>query len=203
MCLICKCVITSNLHSQITTRTAGRDTSKPSKNKIHKSWLNSDSKLCTASLLLICSRTAGKQTSMSSLSETLAGFSTCKQPQNSEQTHKCSDKTFCGWVCLIWACQRARTHKASQQGHMLIVTCGGDNDESENEFTGKFLFIKRRKFALSWAGMETWSLSLALFLQPWFCLVWKVCTADQVFNKENGNVNLNTKKSKSAQRILY
>lgn len=37
---------------------------------------------------------------------------------------------------------------------MLIVTFGDDNDESENGFAGKFLFIKRRKLALSWTGME-------------------------------------------------
>lgn len=37
MCFISKRVITSNLHSQITTRKAGRETSKALKNKIHKS----------------------------------------------------------------------------------------------------------------------------------------------------------------------
>lgn len=86
---------------------------------------------------------------------------------------------------------------------MLIVTCGDDNDESENGLTGKFLFIKRRKPALSWAGMEKNKVYLWVFLQPLFCLVWKVGTMDQVFNKESGNVTLNTKRSGSAHRILY
>lgn len=71
---------------------------------------------------------------------------------------------------------------------MLIVTCGDDNDESESGLTGKFLFIKRRKLALSWAGMEKNKVYLWVFLQPLFCLLWKVGTMDQVFHKESGNV---------------
>lgn len=44
---------------------------------------------------------------------------------------------------------------------------------------------------------------LWVFLQPLFCLLWKVGTMDQVFNKESGNVTLNTKRSGSAHRILH
>lgn len=69
MSFICKCVITSNLQSQITTREAGRGTSGLLKTK-HINLrgrgrrLDSEPKSCTASSLLIC-RTAGKQTCMS------------------------------------------------------------------------------------------------------------------------------------------
>lgn len=60
MCFIWKYVITSNLHSRITTREAGRDTSKLLKQKYinlddGRQLVNFDSKLCTASSLLICS----------------------------------------------------------------------------------------------------------------------------------------------------
>lgn len=111
--------------------------------------LKFDCKSCTASSLLILSETAGRQTNMSSHSERLAGFSTCKQTRTSSKIYKCFSRNYVN-ECL--------SSLLAAQSHMYSIckgTCSlqpvtrNDNDKSDNGSIGKVLFIKRRKFASS------------------------------------------------------
>ncbi len=113
MFFISTCVITSNLHSQITTRKPGKDTSELLKAKhinlevrrqqLTLNWLEiMSSKLIHWS---VGEQLENKQAHLHP-QEDLQDF---KHVDIKSQTKQVLWQTFCRWVCLIWACQRTRT----------------------------------------------------------------------------------------------